>query len=411
MLTRVLAMALLAMLANAAANAQSIEFFQNGADQFDHLRQTTLPAGFGAGEFTLELWIRPNNSFPVGSTSGNGVYTNWSSADGRPYDGYGWWFNGNFLLDGHNNAAFERGTFSLQFHGGGRVRWMFSDGSAPSGGVYAVQAYPANATPSLLDGSWHQITLVRRWSGSSASTLEMWIDGVLIDDETVPRRTNMRQFWDTWSGYPSAERGWFWGAEKQSAVYTGYPFEDYKGLLDEVRFWTRAKTAAEIQAGYASPVSGSESGLAGRYAFEERAGTSTCNALAASQCMTLVRSRTGTWATPNAPLAGAPPPPPPPPPQQQYRLRQLTTGFQVRPVHARNADGSRGAQLTIGNVPVNVFVGNASALPACNENDTAFDAASGQTYMRITAPATCPYGHPLGQNVTGYANPCDLVQP
>ena len=69
-----------------AARANSIEFFINAAADYDYGHQTTLPGGFGDGEFTLELWIRPNNGFPVGSTLPQGSTaqrTNWSDAGGE----------------------------------------------------------------------------------------------------------------------------------------------------------------------------------------------------------------------------------------------------------------------------------------------------------------------------------------
>ena len=110
----------------AAARADSIEFFITAeSEAYDYGEQTTLPEGFGDGEFTLELWIRPNDSFPVGTTLPQGSAaqrTNWSDTDNMPLSSSSWWFEGNFLLDGHNNSNFTAGTFSLQFYGGGRLR-------------------------------------------------------------------------------------------------------------------------------------------------------------------------------------------------------------------------------------------------------------------------------------------------
>lgn len=72
--------------------------------------------------------------------------------------------HGNFLLDGHNNGDFSAGTFSLQHYGGGRIRWALGDGANPGpGGIWAVQAFPANETPSLLDGQAHLVAAVRRF--------------------------------------------------------------------------------------------------------------------------------------------------------------------------------------------------------------------------------------------------------
>ena len=288
----------------------SLGFFVNatGSQNQDHAVQLAIPAGFGDAEFTLELWIKPDDSFPVGPVEGGtDQLQNWANDDAQPYSA-NWWYNGNFLLDGHNNGSgFSEGTFSLQFYGGGRVRWLFGDGSGsiPTAGLWGVGAYPASGTDSLLDGAWHHLTLVRRWSGGSSADLELWIDGALVASETTPSRTDMRQYWDNWNGFPGQQRGWFWGAEKQAAVGVLPQFEDYKGLIDDLRFWSRAKSANEIQTEFANPVTGTEPGLVGHYRFGEAQGTTTCDALNGAQCMTLVNANAGVWDSENAPLAGA----------------------------------------------------------------------------------------------------------
>ncbi len=128
---------------------------------------------------------------------------NWSDADPKPYSDSGWWLTGNFLLDGHTRpqgflgGATREGTFSLQFHGGGRLRWMFADGDLDvPGKVWAVQAWPASATPSLLDGRWHHVAAVRRWRAPEGATLELWIDGAKIARTDIPGRVDMRRWWD-----------------------------------------------------------------------------------------------------------------------------------------------------------------------------------------------------------------------
>jgi hypothetical protein len=294
------------------ATAQSVRFTVNDPLDSDYGQQIALAPEFGVGEFTLELWIRPDTSFPVGSTRPEGSAaqrTNWTAADVAPYSASDWWYEGNFLLDGHNNANFSAGTFSLQFYGGGRVRWLFGDGDDPGpGGLWSVGAHPAATGPSVLDGNWHQVTLVRRWSGTSDARLEMWIDGVLVDTETSSVRTDMRQWWNAWSGFPAGQEGWFWGAEKQAAIDVLSQYEDYKGLLDEVRLWSRAKTAGEIASDYARAVAGTEPGLAGAYSFDEGTGASVCDRLSPARCITFHGMKPGYWTTQNPPLSNGPGP-------------------------------------------------------------------------------------------------------
>lgn len=291
------------------AFAQSVNFIQNAANDHEYGHQTDLPAGFGAGEFTLEIWLRPDDSYPVGSVGGGNQLTNWSSADPQPYSSGSWWYTGNFLLDGHNNASFASGTFSLQFVGGGRVRWDFGDGEFLTGGHWAVQAWPSNSTPSLLDGNWHHVACVRRWSGASSADLELWIDGALVATETSNRRTNMEStYWNNWTGFPGGQEGWFWGAEKQAAIGVLSAYEDYKGLVDELRFWSRAKSVSELQNDWDDAVTGSETGLVGWYSFGEGAGASACNDQNASNCITLINTQSSIWDAEDAPLGNAPPP-------------------------------------------------------------------------------------------------------
>ena len=296
-----------ALLCATSLYAGSLDWRQSTAGNFDYGRQLTIPAGFGTGEFTLEVWIRPNDGFPVGSTAGGGQLTNWSSEDFSPYSSVGWWFNGNFLLDGHNNANsnFQNGTFSLQLYGGGRVRWLFGDGASGglSGRLWAVQASQTSSAPSLLDGEWHHVALVRRFSGASQSTLELWVDGALIDTETSTARTNMAtSYWNNWTGFPTGQQGWFWGAEKQAAL--GSAWEDYKGLIDELRFWSRAKTTTELGTGWQAPVTGSETGLVGWYDFNEGSGANTCSSIVPTQCMTLHNTGANVWNAGEAPTTG-----------------------------------------------------------------------------------------------------------
>lgn len=243
------------------SDAQSFRFLESQPGHYDFLDIPVIPEGFGDGEFTFEIWIKPDAQFPVGPIwrAAQNQLVNWSELDPSPYSSETWWLTGNWLLDGHTRPAGfspgdnREGTFSLQFYGGGRVRWMFADGDAkqmPKGGVRAIQAYPAATSPSLLDGKWHKIVCVRRWTNEGAQ-LELWIDGVLIDSASTPLRTNMRQYWDHPShpDDPKELGGWALGAEVMTAwnfAFTQY--EDYKGWIDDIKFWGRAKSHAELSA-------------------------------------------------------------------------------------------------------------------------------------------------------------------
>lgn len=277
----------------------AIRFTLNAAGSDDYAQLTTLPPSFGAGEFTFELWIRPDNSFPIGACADGTMNqrTQWCTADPAPYSSNDWWFKGNFLLDGHNNMSFNAGTFSLQFYGGGRLRWLFGDqGNNGPGSVWGIQAHPASNGPPLLDGQWHHVACIRRWQATTQARLELWIDGLLIDSETSNVRTDMTTLWNTWSTYPPTQPGWFFGAEKQSAIGSLSQYEDYKGLLSELRFWTRALGPSELAPpAFSRAVTGSEAGLAAWFRFSEGTGTRACDALSSTRCLDTFRVQQPFW--------------------------------------------------------------------------------------------------------------------
>ena len=235
---------------------------------------------------------------PVGPVSGGAEQlTNWSNVDNEPYVSGSWWYDGNFLLDGHNNANFGAGTFSLQFYGSGRVRWLFGDGApSMSGNNWQVGPYPASQTPSLLDGGWHHLALVRRWVGASDAQLELWIDGSMVDSEQSEVRTDMRQWFDNWSGFPGSQEGWFWGTEKQAVVGILNQYEDYKGLVARspilVACQEHERTHQRLEPGDNRERTGA-GGLVPR--MNEGTGTTTCDVLAPATCMTLNDMKPGYW--------------------------------------------------------------------------------------------------------------------
>ena len=117
----------------------------------------------------------------------------------------------------------------------------------------------------------------------------------------------MRVYWDGWPGFRTNNEGWFWGTEKLTAIGFFDRYEDYKGLIDELRLWSRAKSTNEIQNNYQAPVSGVETGLLGLFQFSEGIGNQKCinlnlDAVNQGDCINFFNMRNGYWPTQNAPL-------------------------------------------------------------------------------------------------------------
>jgi hypothetical protein len=297
------------------AAAGALRFVENPPLEYDFVDIPRLPPAFGRGEFAFELWIKPDEGLPVGETfpASLAQLSHWSSYDPEPYSSDGWWIRGNFLLDGHTRPEgffagdSREGTFSLQFYGGGRLRLMFADRKegAPRGMVYAAQAWPASSTPSLLDGKWHHVVAQRRWREPAGAMLELWVDGALIGSAELPERTDMRRFWDNPAhpNDPEALGGWSLGAEVMTAWnYAFTQFEDYKGLVDDIRIWGRALTPAEVGrlAAGRLPQRG-ERGLLAHFGFEEGGGAVARDSLDPSYQLVLVRPTPSTWSDEDAP--------------------------------------------------------------------------------------------------------------
>jgi hypothetical protein len=185
---------------------------------------------------------------------------------------------------------------------------MFADTgeNMPKGMVYAVQAWPASTTPSLLDGSWHHVVALRRWREPSGATLELWVDGKRVGATDIPRRTDMRQFWDRLAHPNDPEQlgGWSLGAEVMTAwAYAFTQYEDYKGLVDEVRLWGRAPSAEEIGEWAEGGPARNSAQLLAHFPLDERRGAIVRDRLDPRNRWRLHRGTQWSWSAEDAPAA------------------------------------------------------------------------------------------------------------
>lgn len=309
--------ALLALAPTMDTHSASLHFLANHPENYDFVDIRSLPSEFGRGEFTFELWVKPDNSFGVGPVRRGTIdqLNKWAEEDPKPYSDSGWWWAGNWLLDGFTrphgitSKDTREGSFGLQLYGGGRVRWTFADGDdgLPLGKVWAVQAWPASSTPSLLDGKWHHISCVRRWREPSGARLELWIDGQQIAGTDIPKRVDMRQYWDKLPHpeNPKAVGGWTIGSEVMTAWnYYFTQYEDYKGLVDEMTLWNRALNAADLSTRWREMTKDSARGLLAHFTFDEGRGDVTRDRIYPPYELVLHRRQPDSWAEDDAASPG-----------------------------------------------------------------------------------------------------------
>jgi len=73
-------------------------------------------------------------------------------------------------------------------------------------------------------------------------------------------------------------------------------YEDYKGLADELRLWSRARTTDELTNHYDAPLGASPTGLVARFTFSEGGGVQSCDALDPGRCIELVNADPSIWS-------------------------------------------------------------------------------------------------------------------
>ncbi len=382
----------------ATAHAGSLRFYadvRNNVNRVSVRIDPHVPADVGAGDFTIDFWMKAR----AADNRSNGSCVSGNSEN---------WITGNIILDRAIWSHDRNGDYGLSMFSNGstsaRLAFGTFQANASGGGVYGTGIC---GTRNVADNNWHHVAITRQ---ASSGAIRVYVDGQLDASGTGPRGDISYR-----NGQPSSVPNYInlnvdnylgIGTEKYDADPQRYP--SYNGFVDELRLSSTIRWAAAF-----TPPSAPHSvdaQTAALYHFDEGTGDAVNDAVGQSPG---VRRYGGSsnpgpqWVT-DSPFGAAPPPPPPP--ADVYRLRGLSTGFMVRPVYARNANGSLGAQLLLNGVPVNVYVGDASNLPVCNSQDTAVSASDGSTYMRITGVAgTCPYGHSLGAQVSGYVNPCDRV--
>ncbi len=220
----------------------------------------SAPSDVGAGDFTIEFWLRGN--LADNDTANNG-------GDLETFDFN--WIDGNIILDRDIWCGSER-KYGISI-AGGLVRF----GTASGDGPVFDPVHTIEGGVNVLDGAWHHVAVVRDAASGVKSVV---VDGVL-DFAGSPGISTADLSYPN-DGVPVTPGvcgpgqltpyGWFLvvGAEKHDA---GAEFPSFNGFVDELRIWDVARSVADIAADRHRIVAAGAPGLVAAYRFEEGAGT------------------------------------------------------------------------------------------------------------------------------------------
>jgi glucose/arabinose dehydrogenase len=222
-------------------------------------------ADVGAGDFTVELWLR-------GTAAGNPT----ASAGGDVELAGHAWRDGNVVVD--RSAVGTDRAFGVSV-AGGFVRFGTGGGDGPG----AEAAHTLEGDVDVLDGAWHHVACVRV---ASSGTKLVFVDGAL-DVASAPgvSTSDLSYPDDGVAGAPAENPELFLGAPKGADP-------DFAGLVDELRLWARAADEEDVLSWHDRVVYPLQPGLAADWRLEEGSGTSVAD-----------RSQAG---APDGALAGGP---------------------------------------------------------------------------------------------------------
>lgn len=220
----------------------------------------STPIDIGAGDFTIELWLR--GTFADNDTSNNG-------GDVETFDFN--WIDGNIILDRDIWCGSER-KYGISI-AGGLVRFGTAGGDdLPSDGENTIEG-----SENVLDGTWHHVAVTR---DATTGIKRIYVDGV-EDFASSPDASTADLSYPN-AGVPVTGNcgsgqltpyGWYLvlAAEKHDA---GAEFPSFNGYVDELRIWNVARSAAQLATTYDRVLPADTPGLVGAYRFEEGSGSS-----------------------------------------------------------------------------------------------------------------------------------------
>lgn len=216
----------------------SLRFFGTGSGGIDRVEiavDPQVPADVGAGDFTIDFWVRTSSlNFTWAATCSTG-------ASG--------WRSGNVTIDRDRMSNSDYGDFGIAITRGG-VAFGISKGATGAG---------LCGTANVIDGTWHHVAVTRV---ASSGAMALYIDG--NPDGTATGPTGDISYHDGVTGAPK-DPFLVLGAEKHDS---GAANPSFNGWMDELRLSTTVRYTAMFTpetAQYAAP----DADTAALYHFDE----------------------------------------------------------------------------------------------------------------------------------------------
>jgi cysteine-rich repeat protein len=196
-------------------SAFSLRLFGHGVNGIDRveipLDAPARPADIGAGDFTLEFWLKANTA---------------ENDAGNCSPGNDNWITGNIILDRDIYGAGDFGDFGISLFHNGLAFGVFAGGSGAG----------LCGDTDVADGQWHHIAVTR---DAGTGDITLWVDGQL--DGAADGPTGDMSYRNGRSTGFAKDPFLVIGAEKHDA---GAAYLSYSGWLDELRLSTTVRYTA-----------------------------------------------------------------------------------------------------------------------------------------------------------------------
>jgi hypothetical protein len=184
----------------------ALRFYGNGYGDLDRVKipiDPHVPADVGAGDFTIEWWMKAYQAENQSTSCQEG-------ADN--------WIRGNILFDRDVFGAGDCGDYGISLYGGVIAFGVDQQGTGNT----------ICGTMNVADGAWHHVAVTR---DQTVGTMRIFVDGVLDADGAGPAGdVSYRD--GRLTSYPNSDPYLVIGAEKHDA---GSEFPSFSGWIDEVR--------------------------------------------------------------------------------------------------------------------------------------------------------------------------------